>query len=252
LRNEGTQPWEKDKPAVFCGNCSTVRQSKGATNFWSKSSNQPPRPASCPSDLHAEIIDSSFAELKGEGEDAHLAKVASIVEGLCYEQIAGSGAVRARWTRIEDTIALAKLMGWKKIGIATCIGLLEETRQLDLILKAQGFESYSICCKASSVDKLDVGVAEHQKMRPGTFEPACNPIAQARILAEYGTEMNIIVGLCVGHDMLFTKHSKAPVTTLVTKDRVTGHNPVAALYGQNAYYKRLQILPILPDSEQMV
>jgi len=143
-------------------------------------------------------------------------------------------------------------MGWKKIGIATCIGLLEETRQLDLILKAQGFESYSICCKASSVDKLDVGVAEHQKMRPGTFEPACNPIAQARILAEYGTEMNIIVGLCVGHDMLFTKHSKAPVTTLVTKDRVTGHNPVAALYGQNAYYKRLQILPILPDSEQMV
>jgi uncharacterized metal-binding protein len=51
--------------------------------------------------------------------------------------------------------------------------------------------------------------------------------------------MNIIVGLCVGHDMLFTKYSDAPVTTLVTKDRVTGHNPVSVLYGQNFYYRRL-------------
>jgi hypothetical protein len=38
-------------------------------------------------------------------------------------------------------------------------------------------------------------------------------------------------------------------TTMVTKDRVTGHNPVAALYGQNFYYKRLQKLAILPDAE---
>jgi uncharacterized metal-binding protein len=52
--------------------------------------------------------------------------------------------------------------------------------------------------------------------------------------------MNIIVGLCVGHDMLFAKYSSAPVTTLVVKDRVTGHNPAAVLYGQNFYYKRLQ------------
>jgi len=29
------------------------------------------------------------------------------------------------------------------------------------------------------------------------------------------------------------------VTTLVTKDRVTGHNPVAALYGVNSYFHRL-------------
>ena len=40
--------------------------------------------------------------------------------------------------------------------------------------------------------------------------------------------------------MLFAKYSSAPVTTLVVKDRVTGHNPVAVLYGQNFYYKRLQ------------
>ena len=39
--------------------------------------------------------------------------------------------------------------------------------------------------------------------------------------------------------MLFTKYSQAPVTTLVVKDRVTGHNPVSVLYGLGFYYKRL-------------
>jgi uncharacterized metal-binding protein len=74
-------------------------------------------------------------------------------------------------------------------------------------------------------------------------------VAQARILNAEGMEMNIIMGLCVGHDMLFSKHSQAPVTTLVVKDRVTGHNPAAVLYGQSFYYKRLQKRPVLSDAE---
>ena len=252
MNNSATNDDNHEKPPVSCGNCSAIWRTKGTTNCWSEPATRPGRPENCPSNHHTGIVEEAFAELKGEGEDARLAKVASIVEGLCYEAVEGSDAVCARWNRIEDTVALAKLMGWKKIGIATCIGLLEETRQLDLILKAQGLEPFSVCCKSGSIDKLDVGVAEHEKIRPGTFEPACNPIAQARILAEYGTDMNIIVGLCVGHDMLFSKHSVAPVTTMVTKDRVTGHNPVAALYGQNFYYKRLQKLPILPDAKPII
>ena len=72
-----------------------------------------------------------------------------------------------------------------------------------------------------------------------------NPIAQAKILNRAKSDMNIIVGLCVGHDMLFAKYSKAPVTTLVVKDRVTNHNPAAVLYGLNFYYKRLQKQPVI-------
>jgi uncharacterized metal-binding protein len=150
---------------------------------------------------------------------------------------------------VEDTIALAKLMGYQKIGIATCIGLLEETRRLADILQAQGLTPSSICCKTGSMDKLDLGLPDEAKLRPGKFEPACNPIAQAEIFNRIGTDMNVIVGLCVGHDMLFTLHSKAPVTTLVAKDRVTGHNPVAVLYGQNFYYKRLQQQVLKPIIE---
>ena len=50
-------------------------------------------------------------------------------------------------------------------------------------------------------------------------------------------DLNIAIGLCVGHDALFSRYSEAPVTTLVVKDRVLGHNPAAALYSN--YYRRL-------------
>ena len=102
--------------------------------------------------------------------------------------------------------------------------------------------------QGGNIDKLELGLTEEEKVRPGTFEPACNPIAQAHICNRIGTDMNIIVGLCVGHDMLFAKHSVAPVTTLVVKDRVTGHNPVAVLHGQNFYYKRLQKQPVIVET----
>lgn len=228
-----------------CASCSAVWQKSGTTNCWSSPENRPGRPANCPSKTAPEIIDESFAQYRGDSDDARLARVAARVEGLCYQKMPGSDAVVARWTRVEDTIALAKLMGWTRIGIATCIGLLEETKQLAAILEAQGLEPASVCCKSGSIDKLELGLEESDKVRPGTFEPACNPIAQAEILNRCGTQMNIIVGLCVGHDMLFTKYSKAPVTTLVCKDRVTGHNPAAVLYGQNFYFKRLQKIPVV-------
>jgi uncharacterized metal-binding protein len=227
--------------ALSCSKCSAAWQKNGTTNCWSNDpATAPARPANCPSATSEEVIRDSFAHYTDNSDDARLAYVAAQVEGLCYQPVPGSDAVNARWTRVEDTIALAKLMGWKKIGIATCIGLLFESEQLSAILAAQGLEPLSVCCKAGSIDKLELGLKEEDKVRPGTFEPACNPIAQAELCNRAGTDMNLIVGLCVGHDMLFAKYSKAPVSTLVCKDRVTGHNPVSVLYGQNFYYKRLQ------------
>ncbi|MBU5611891.1 DUF1847 domain-containing protein [Geomonas azotofigens] len=239
---------EKEYAEVTCASCSAVWQKKGTTNCWSGDpATAPPRPNNCPADRHTEVVKESAELLKGESEDAKMAFVAARVEGLCYQPIPGSDAVNARWTRVEDTIAFAKLMGYQRIGIATCIGLLDESERLVSILKAQGFTPLSVCCKAGSIDKNELGLAESDKVRPGTFEPACNPIAQAQICNDLDTDMNMIVGLCVGHDMLFNKYSKAPVTTLVVKDRVTGHNPAAVLYGQNFYYKRLQKGPMVVE-----
>ncbi len=224
-----------------CSQCSKVWQKSGASNCWSGDpENKPPKPGNCPSKHHLDVIEDCFELYKGDSDDAKMAQVAAKVEGLCYEPVPGSDAVNARWTRVEDTIAFAKLMGYQKIGMATCIGLLDETNRLAAIIKAQGFIPVSVCCKTGSIDKLELGLEEQEKVRPQTFEPACNPVAQAKLLNRAETDMNIIVGLCVGHDMLFSKYSDAPVTTLVVKDRVAGHNPVSVLYGQNFYYKRLQ------------
>lgn len=239
-----------EQSSVTCSKCSSVWHNRGTTNCWSGDpALAPPQPGNCPSGRYADVVQESLEEYRGDSQDARIAFVAARVEGLCYQPVPGSDAVNARWTRVEDTIAFAKLMGYSKIGIATCIGLLDESERLSQILTAQGFEPLSVCCKAGSIDKLELGLSESDKVRPGTFEPACNPIAQAEICNRLGTDMNIIVGLCVGHDMLFNKHSQAPVTTLVVKDRVTGHNPVAVLYGQNFYFKRLQKQPVLTGNE---
>ena len=70
-------------------------------------------------------------------------------------------------------------------------------------------------------------------------ERMCNPAGQAEKLDAAGCELNVIVGLCVGHDSLFIRHSKAPVTILTAKDRVLGHNPIAAIYTAGSYREKL-------------
>ena len=48
--------------------------------------------------------------------------------------------------RVEETIEFAKRIGAKKIGIATCVGLIRETRKLTDILRYHGFEVYGVAC----------------------------------------------------------------------------------------------------------
>jgi uncharacterized metal-binding protein len=143
-------------------------------------------------------------------------------------------------TRVEDIMDFARRIGATKIGIAHCIGLMEEARIAAEIFQSNGFEIYSVCCKVGSIPKEKVGLEDSEKVRPGTYEPLCNPIAQAELLSNAGTQLNVVIGLCVGHDSLFFMHSAAPATVLVAKDRVLGHNPVAALYTAHSYYRRLK------------
>ena len=119
-----------------------------------------------------------------------------------------------KWPRVRELIEFSKRMEYKKLGIAFCVGLREETTQLAKILESQGFELSSVACSVNS---------------------GCNPVGQALVLNQQGTDMNIIMGLCMGHDVLFSKFSEAPITTLVVKDRAMCHNPVAPLV--NRYWR---------------
>ena len=81
---------------------------------------------------------------------------------------------------------------------------------------------------------------EHEKIFIGEHEAMCNPIAQAMIVNDSKVQFNVLLGLCVGHDSLFFKYAEAPTTVLAVKDRVTGHNPLAAVYLLDSYYARLK------------
>ncbi len=148
-----------------------------------------------------------------------------------------------RSTRVQEIMDFARRIGITKLGIAHCIGLLEEAKVARAIFLSNGFEVEAVCCKVGSISKEKVGLSDAEKVHSGQFEALCNPVAQAELLAQAGTQLNVLIGLCVGHDSLFFKHSQAPVTVLVAKDRVLGHNPVAALYTSHSYYQRLKEQP---------
>ena len=138
-------------------------------------------------------------------------------------------------TRVEEIMTFARKIGARKIGIANCIGLINEARIFAQILRKYGFEPYAVICKVGGKAKTSVGIPAACE---GIGAAMCNPILQARLLNEAHTDLNVVIGLCVGHDSLFYRYSEAYVTTLVTKDRVTGHNPAAALYTARSYYKK--------------
>jgi len=155
---------------------------------------------------------------------------------LYYNDVAklhqAASAVEARYygkeTRLGEIILFAKELGYQKIGLAFCVGLSEEAQIIESIL-SNHFEVVSVCCKVCGIDKKDFGL---QQIFPQNEEVMCNPAGQAQLLNEAETQLNVICGLCVGHDAIFARLSDAPVTTLIAKDRVLGHNPVAAIYCQ--------------------
>jgi len=154
-----------------------------------------------------------------------------------------AGAIEARHyrqkTRLAETALSAHELGCRRLGLAFCIGLADEARVIAEVL-GRDFEVVSVCCKAGGIDKEDLGL---EQIRPeAELEVTCNPAAQARLMNDAGTDLNVICGLCVGHDAIFCRLSDAPVTTLVAKDRVLAHNPLGAVYCQ---YVRRDLLP--PD-----
>jgi len=190
-------------------------------------------PDFCPMKTNEEIVKSAI-EKYGEDDVKKIYVPATVTEKEAYEHV--RGALMAVRPRIKEIIEFGKLVHAKKLGVAFCAGLHDEAARVVTILEKAGFTVASVRCKCGAVDKTKLNVAKEYKIGdPSKFEAACNPIVQAKLLNNAGTDINIIVGLCVGHDMLFTMNSKAPVTTLIVKDRLLGHNPVIALYSD--YHK---------------
>jgi uncharacterized metal-binding protein len=157
--------------------------------------------------------------------DQQLMSAAAKIEGRYYMQL----------SRLEESVKFAQEMGCTTIGVAFCIGLANEAKYIVQYFQ-KFFTVQSVCCKVCGFDKHQLDL---EQIKADRYEAMCNPAIQAKILNDAGTELNFAVGLCVGHDMIFNRHSIAPVSTLVAKDRLLAHNPLGAIYSGYWRNKRL-------------
>jgi uncharacterized metal-binding protein len=128
--------------------------------------------------------------------------------------------------RLSEVIYYALDMKYRTIGVAYCTELGEPTEILVSVLR-RFFDVVPVCCKV-----MGRCLGEGKPGDNGTI--ACNPLAQAEVLNNIGTDFNIMAGLCVGSDSLFIKASDAPTTALFVKDKSLANNPIGALYSD--YY----------------
>ena len=196
-------------------------------------------PKGCPTQNETESLKDALKEYDAL-DLKEFARIASVQEGSCYAyRDAKPFVMIPTKSRIEELIEFSQRMGYKRLGMAFCGGLIHEASVLCEILEKHGFEVVSVCCKVGGVPKERIGVKDEEKMRIGQFESMCNPITQARILNKAKTDFNIMLGLCIGHDSLFLKFIDGLTTVFAVKDRITGHNPMAALYTSPSYYQRI-------------
>lgn len=199
-----------------CSHCGVVACTNGSRENL---------PKNCPM-LETETMDACLARYREEDNAAFFRTAAAIeAEGYC------------QWPRLREVGEFCRAMRYRRVGVAFCIGLKREAETVVAVLGRFGLEVDSVVCKTGGIDKTRVGIEREHYVRPGGFEAMCNPIAQAEFLNRAGTEFNVAVGLCVGHDSLFFKYSKAPVTVLVAKDRALAHNPAGAIYCAGGYFK---------------
>lgn len=217
-----------------CARCSLTRAERICINRKGKVSR------GCPTAKGKKLLEQAKS-LYENSAIQEFARQASIQESECYaERDQQPYIIHPIKTRMEEIIAFAKKMGYIRLGLVFCVGLAREARIVSDLLERQGFELVSVICKIGSVPKETIGVREHEKIFIGEHEAMCNPIAQAMIVNDSKVQFNVLLGLCVGHDSLFFKYAEAPTTVLAVKDRVTGHNPLAAVYLLDSYYARLK------------
>jgi uncharacterized metal-binding protein len=211
-------------------------------NPGGRSSAQPPSleklPGFCPMKLMPEIFPRAVAEYEKPAV-REFARLAAVQEFQCFERL--SDGIRAKLPRIEELIQFSRKCGYRKLGIAHCGGLIKEAGALTEILNNNGFEVVSVQCKAGAVPKEAIGIKPEEKVSgPEKWETMCNPIAQAMIINRERVDLAIMLGLCIGHDTLFIKYCDVPLTVLAVKDRLLAHNPLAAIYVSESYYRRLR------------
>jgi len=145
-----------------------------------------------------------FEELYPGGKSRDLLTRAALVEARGY----------CRWTRLREVGEFSSLMGYHRIGLAHCPDMAGEAEMVGAFLRGFGLEA--------------------------TLPPspsACDPLGQADFFSKQATDLNVLAGMCVSHEVMFLHATEAPAVSLIARDTRLHHNPVAALYTSRSYLK---------------
>jgi uncharacterized metal-binding protein len=184
-------------------------------------------------------------------ETLRLARQASLQEAAGYADRERRPPISHPFKcRLEETLEYCQRIAARRVGLAFCMGLSHEAAILSSILERHRLEVVGVACKVGGVPKEHIGLTDADKVHVGQYETMCNPILQALVLNEAGTDLNLMLGLCVGHDALFLQHIQGLTTVFAVKDRITGHNPLAAVYTARSYYKRIARAPLESTEDQ--
>ena len=149
----------------------------------------------------------------------------SVAREACHAYAGMLGRGGSRWPRLEHIREFLRLQGRTRAGIAACSMFQSEAVFVSSYFAETGISSLVTTCKLGGIspEELPDGRAV------STVSYACNPAAQALLLNEWDAEVNVLLGLCCPHDLVFTELSSAPVTTLFVKEHISGHWPYKTL-----------------------
>lgn len=190
-------------------------------------------PPYCPARAQTAVCEKAL--VKYEGKTLEFARNVALIENACYAINPDTGsAVLPMVTlhpRAEEIIMLAKIAGYEKLGIAFCMELYREAELYTDILAKNGFRVASVSCKAGGIRKEEIGVAAKEKLYgPDSEETMCSGLIMAELLNSEKTDMNVVMGLCVGQDTLFFKYADAFSVPFIIMDRVYGGATMEGVY----------------------
>ena len=128
-------------------------------------------------------------------------------------------------SRIEEIMEFARKMQYRKIGLAYCYGMENDARAVRELFRQHGLNLSGISCTVGGIAQDEIN------QQSCIHKVSCNPIGQATQLNEEGVDFVIIMGICLGHDILLQRNLKADFTTFVVKDRIFRHNPLEGVKG---------------------
>ena len=126
-------------------------------------------------------------------------------------------------SRIEEIVEFARLMNYKKLGLAYCFGMEPYAKAIETILVAGGLEVSAVSCSVGGLKQSEVNTESC------IHKVSCNPLGQAEQLNSEHVDLTVIAGICLGHDILLNRTLNMDFTTLVVKDRKYNHAPLLGI-----------------------